>query len=158
MYEDYMLNYLNYPRENGYEDTYQYEGGYRGDLDEYYPEIYKIVYPMVKKVCYQNNRGFNKEILDNFISDVNNNKNCNIRIYQLEGPENILIQDIEYIAGEKFNICYDYTRRKISKELSYEADEIYTTKIESKQLTSFQKPVTLYNISDEKNNFEFGIY
>lgn len=101
---------------------------------------------------------YNKEILDNFISDVNNNKNCNIRIYQLEGPENILIQDIEYIAGEKFNICYDYTRRKISKELSYEADEIYTTKIESKQLTSFQKPVTLYNISDEKNNFEFGIY
>ena len=77
---------------------------------------------------------------------------------ELEGPENILIQDIEYIAGEKFNICYDYTRRKISKELSYEADEIYTTKIESKQLTSFQKPVILYNISDEKNNFEFGIY
>ena len=73
MYEDYMLNYLNYPRENGYEDTYQYEGGYRGDLDEYYPEIYKIVYPMVKKVCYQNNRGFNKEILDNMVEEVYRN-------------------------------------------------------------------------------------
>ena len=101
---------------------------------------------------------YNKEILDSFVSNVNNNKNCNIRIYQLEGTENIFIQDIEYVAGEKFNICYDYTRRKISKGLNYETDEIYTTKIDSKQLTSFQKPITLYSITDDKNNFEFGIY
>lgn len=101
---------------------------------------------------------YNEEILDSFVSNVNNNKNCNIRIYQLEGTENIFIQDIEYVAGEKFNICYDYTRRKISKGLNYETDEIYTTKIDSKQLTSFQKPITLYSITDDKNNFEFGIY
>ena len=101
---------------------------------------------------------YNKEILDNFISNVNNNNNCNIRIYQLEGLENILIQDIEYIAGEKFNICYDYTRRRISKELSYEADEIYTTQIDSNQLISFQTPVTFYSIKDDKTIFEFAIY
>ncbi|MGN1297826.1 MAG: RNA polymerase sigma factor [Clostridia bacterium] len=101
---------------------------------------------------------YNKEILDSFVSNVNNNKNCNIIIYQLEGTENIFIQDIEYVAGEKFNICYDYTRRKISKGLNYETDEIYTTKIDSKQLTSFQKPITFYSIKDDKTIFEFAIY
>lgn len=103
---------------------------------------------------------YNKKVLDDFVSDVNNNNNnnCNIRIYQIEGKENIFIQDIEYIAGKKFNIGYDYTRRKISSELNYEVDEIYTTKIESKQLTGFKTPITLYSIKDDKNIFEFGVY
>ena len=44
---------------------------------------------------------YNKEILDSFVSNVNNNKNCNIRIYQLEGTENLY---------SRYRIC---CRRKI---------------------------------------------
>ena len=69
-YDDYIRSILGYPPARGYEDSYQ---DYRNqnmnynitsnmntnymnttsdmDLESYYPEIYKIVYPMVCKKC-----------------------------------------------------------------------------------------------------------
>ena len=43
------------------------------NLDDYYPEIYKVVYPMVKKACTRNNRGINKETIDNMVDEIYRN-------------------------------------------------------------------------------------
>ena len=58
-YDDYIRSILGYPPARNYEDNYQ---DYRNqnmnynmtsymDLESCYPEIYKIVYPMVCKKC-----------------------------------------------------------------------------------------------------------
>ena len=47
------------------------------ELEDYYPEIYKIVYPMVRKVCAQNNRGYGKNDIDRMVEEVYNNIEAN---------------------------------------------------------------------------------
>lgn len=98
MYEEYMQNYFNYPM-NGYPNTYDqmnempynygvnnymnsYNPYYYGmptritenELEKFYPEIYKIVYPMIKKSVMQNNyRGATEETINNIIDDIYSN-------------------------------------------------------------------------------------
>ncbi len=101
MYEEYMQNFLNYPGEE-YPNTYdqmienypysysnQNRFGYQYQVPSYpvqnrnsmqtvelendYPEIYKIVYPMVRKVCSKNNRGINQEEVDRMVDEVYRN-------------------------------------------------------------------------------------
>ena len=44
------------------------------ELEECYPEIYKIVYPMVRKVCAKNNyRGYSKAEIDRMVEEVYSN-------------------------------------------------------------------------------------
>ena len=43
------------------------------DLEKYYPEIYKIVYPMVRKVCMKNNRYYEKDVIDEMVEEVYRN-------------------------------------------------------------------------------------
>lgn len=98
MYEEYRQNFLNYPEE-GYQNTYDsmlenYPYSYSNqdmfryhfnpsvypeqnrssitnrEMENEYPEIYKIVYPMVKKVCSQNNRTIGKETIDQMVEEV----------------------------------------------------------------------------------------
>lgn len=65
-YSSYNTNTTNMPYYNGYNNTYRQSS----ELEQYYPEIYKIVYPMVKKVC-SNNRGIiNKEIIENMVDEI----------------------------------------------------------------------------------------
>lgn len=97
MYEEYMQNYLGYPRQSGYQNTYDqmlenypysqvnyngypqyYNMQNRGNMaienmEEYYPEIYRIVYPMVRKVCARNNRVINKDEIDSMVDEVYRN-------------------------------------------------------------------------------------
>lgn len=98
MYEEYIQNYLNYPingyinsgESNGYYNylenyeprydynmvenyPYSYANSQIQELENYYPEIYNIVYPMVKKVCSQNNRGYGKEAIDSMVEEVYSN-------------------------------------------------------------------------------------
>ena len=47
------------------------------ELEDMYPEIYKIVYPMVRKVCSQNNRGDSKENIDRMVEEVYSNIEVN---------------------------------------------------------------------------------
>ena len=97
MYEEYMQNYLGYPRQSGYQNTYdqmlenypysqinyngypqyyniQNRGGMTAEnMEECYPEIYRIVYPMVRKVCAKNNRIINKDEIDSMVDEVYRN-------------------------------------------------------------------------------------
>ena len=40
------------------------------DLESLYPEIYKIVYPMVKKVCMQKTKPISEEMLDDMVNEI----------------------------------------------------------------------------------------
>ena len=86
-YEDYMRSVLGYSPyvQNDYtyseqEDIYNYYNVVptsvqpTQDLTPFYPEIYKIVYPMVCKVCNTNsNRELTKELLEQMIDEIYKN-------------------------------------------------------------------------------------
>lgn len=42
-------------------------------MEELYPEIYKLIYPMVKKACTQMNRSLDEELLENMTDEIYNN-------------------------------------------------------------------------------------
>lgn len=97
-YEDYMRSVLGYQtmQNNIYTDAYNYQDTYANpnnnyyyelpfqnsnmmniredELNELYPEIYKIVYPMVCKVCNQNyNRQITRTLLDQMTEEIYSN-------------------------------------------------------------------------------------
>ena len=83
-YEDYMRRVLgyspyvpnNYTYTDEQEDIYSYSNNMMQmqpsqDLNQFYPEIYKIIYPMVCKVCNVNsNRELTKELLDQMTDEI----------------------------------------------------------------------------------------
>lgn len=94
MYEEYMQNFLNYPI-NPYQNTYDqnlenylysYNDSIYGynrypyrnvnqnnEIENFYPEIYKVVYPMVKKVCNKNSRSLSRDSIEEMVDEVYNN-------------------------------------------------------------------------------------
>ncbi|MDO5555078.1 MAG: hypothetical protein Q4G09_00015 [Clostridia bacterium] len=81
-YEDYMRSVLGYSpfTSNNYtyqepEDNYEYSNIVptqpTQDLTPFYPEIYKMIYPMVCKICNTNsNRELTKELLEQMTNEV----------------------------------------------------------------------------------------
>lgn len=73
-YEDYMRSMLGYPNPSGMEmptymapDDYYIEEDTRDNIENYenmYPEIYRIVYPMVCKACDDNTKPITEETID----------------------------------------------------------------------------------------------
>ena len=93
-YEDYMRSVLGYyqmpemysdmyePRTDYYYErnnpqassNIQYNTYNTETLNMYYPEIYKIVYPMICKICNQNqNREVTKELIDSMTEEIYRN-------------------------------------------------------------------------------------
>lgn len=84
-YEEYMNNLLGYnmdTRNNMYmmnqsmiEPTYEDENTFtytqsNSELEECYPDIYKIVYPMVCKACMNINEDITKELVDRLTNEI----------------------------------------------------------------------------------------
>lgn len=96
MYEDYMQNLLGIPIRQ-YPNTYEeqsinpygnfYEANYRGqywqnnmsgeELENCYPEIYNIVYPMVRKTCMSNTVPITQTVIDNMVNEIVSNIEAN---------------------------------------------------------------------------------
>lgn len=83
-YEDYIRNILGYPQVNeyGYSDFSGYNinqvESRNMEFEKYYPEIYKIVYPMVLKKC-SNNRGvFSSKDIDLITDEIYQNLEADI--------------------------------------------------------------------------------
>lgn len=86
-YEDYMRQVLgyspysgnNYTYTNEQEDIYNYSNEFiptekTQDLTQFYPEIYKIMYPMICKVCNINsNKELTEELLNKMVDEIYNN-------------------------------------------------------------------------------------
>lgn len=89
-YEDYMRSVLGYPIDNHntyYNDSYQdvimpqQMANTQEEKPEWYPEIYKIVYPMVRKACEDNQ---NSEITEDLIENMTNIIYTNIEVGDVE--------------------------------------------------------------------------
>lgn len=91
-YYEYDYNYSPY-RQNM---NYQNRGISNTHMEELYPEIYKVVYPMVKKVCSNNNRTITNELIEQMTEEVYSNVEAN------NGVElNITLSN--NVRGEKTN-------------------------------------------------------
>ena len=78
-YEDYIRSILGYPAQmqNTYSNdlNMQYEyitetPRYSGELLDLYPEIYKIVNPMVCKICESNTKPITRELIDQMTEEI----------------------------------------------------------------------------------------
>ena len=76
-YEDYIRSILGYPNyNNNYENSYNYnmmrENNFERDrqLEDCYPEIYRIVYPMITKACMDNTKPITSELIDEMTNEI----------------------------------------------------------------------------------------
>ncbi len=91
-YEEYIRSVLGYPSTANMNQNQMYQNEYpnpsqinmRNDLEEFYPEIYKIIYPMVQKVCDGNMRANSREeieqMTDEIYSAIEDNNQINVNI------------------------------------------------------------------------------
>lgn len=83
LYEEYMRNVLGYQPMNNH--TYGYGMNFENfemanmsstntvqmrELEDCYPEIYRIIYPMVQKACNQNTRPLTRELIDSMTEEI----------------------------------------------------------------------------------------
>ena len=75
-YEEYMRSILGYPNQSYY-DTYNTNDNYEfrmvndnEDLEEYYPEIYRIVYPMVCRACDKNTQPVTRQLIESMTNEI----------------------------------------------------------------------------------------
>ena len=96
-YEEYIRSVLGYPttanmNQNHINQNQMYQAEYpnpsqinmRNDLEDFYPEIYKIIYPMVQKAC-DGNMGANsreeiEQMTDEIYSAIEDNNQINVNI------------------------------------------------------------------------------
>lgn len=82
IYEEYMRSVLGYQPMNNY---YTYDMNFENwempnmsamnnlqiqELEKCYPEIYRIIYPMVQKACIQNTRPITRELVDSMTDEI----------------------------------------------------------------------------------------
>ena len=93
-YEDYIRSILGYPSTTNFESNSTYGVGYseqsqtnvRNSLEQFYPEIYKIIYPMIKKACNGNMTANTREEIEQMTDEIysaledNNQINVNINL------------------------------------------------------------------------------
>lgn len=92
-YEDYMRTVLGYPAQNQYtygrdflEEMPNYQVLYedRNELEDCYPEIYKVLYPMVCEMCDNCNKPITRDNIDEMVEKISErveqNHEINIRI------------------------------------------------------------------------------
>ena len=81
LYGEYMRSVLGYEPMN-YRNTYDNDDNWEmfnmtamnnmpnEELEECYPEIYRIVYPMVQNACMRNTRPVTRELVDNMTDEI----------------------------------------------------------------------------------------
>lgn len=85
VYEEYMRNVLGYNPinyRNTYETNYEnyetpntsnianFSNVQNEELEKCYPEIYKIIYPMIQKTCMQNMKPITRELIDDMTEEI----------------------------------------------------------------------------------------
>ena len=81
-YEDYMRSILGYPIRQNYMDTYENCNScmptdyiiqtprYSDEIMDLYPDIYKIINPMVCKICEANTKPINRELIEKMADEI----------------------------------------------------------------------------------------
>ena len=91
-YEEYIRSVLGYPSTANMNQNQMYQNEYpnpsqinmRNDLEDFYPEIYKIIYPMVQKACdgnmMANSREEIEQMTDEIYSAIEDSNQINVNI------------------------------------------------------------------------------
>lgn len=134
-YEDYMRSVLGYPMEN--KDTYRmnyFEDAQNcimpyqdtKELEDCYPEIYKMINPIVCEVCDRCNRPITRDSVENIVEEVYQriemNNEISIKI-------NIDNRSIEKEVENKVNSVKPASTRNMSNESSRKNSEVENRQI-----------------------------
>ena len=116
-YEEYIRSVLGYPSTTNMNQNQMYQNEYpnlsqinmRNDLEECYPEIYKIIYPMVKKACDGNMGTNSREEIERMTDEIysaledSNQINVNINLGNTVSTTNMnRTQNRNEISKEEF--------------------------------------------------------
>lgn len=117
-YEDYMRSVLGYPRTNQiYEQNYL-DCNYQSnkELEQMYPQIYRILNPIVCEVCNKCNKPVNKESLESMVNEVsqrvelNNEISIKINVDNRITEKEVIDNRTTKVNSSK-NIMNDQTRK-----------------------------------------------
>ena len=84
IYQEYINNILgtrnneqfNYDTETHREsDFFQFQSSINMELEEFYPELYKIIYPMIQTACMKNTKPITEETIDDLVKEIYSNFN-----------------------------------------------------------------------------------
>ena len=106
-YEEYIRSVLGYPSTTNMNQNQMYQNEYpnpsqismRNDLEAFYPEIYKIIYPMVQKACDGNMGANSREEIEQMTDEIysaiedNNQINLNINLENTVSTTNLNTQN-----------------------------------------------------------------
>lgn len=125
-YEEYIRSILGYPNikrdsNNVYENNsygISNQNTENSELENYYPEIYKIVYPMVMKRCKDNTKPITRELIEEMTDD----------IYMSVGIENDIDINItlnnEINSNAMQNRSSNYANRQTRRDMTHESSKI----------------------------------
>ena len=94
-YEEYIRNILGYPNYNPtiYENSYSMTNP---ELEACYPEIYKVVYPMITNACARNTKPITSSLVDELTDEIysaietNKENRREDRQYRNSGLQNLI--------------------------------------------------------------------
>ena len=125
LYEEYIRNILGYPQQQNSIPNYSYipasmqtanyvQSQVNSELEDCYPEIYKLVYPMIKKACSSNNQPVTRELVENLTDEIyfsieNDNNEINV---------NINLNNQVQKNAENRNIAKPETKTRIEQKAS----------------------------------------
>lgn len=163
-YEDYMRQVLGYSSYNPIYENYNYKSRpytdtyYRNDntnslnseYDDFYPEIYHLINPMVCKVCSANTEPITKELIEKMTEEIYNSIESDIVNVRIETKK-------EDIAKRPENNINEKTTKKAElnniDKANIEKNNMYKNSIEK---TNIDRPMDRNNIVKEtRRNDQF---
>ncbi len=130
-YDDYMHSILGYP--NTYDNCNECYNSFVkhqmtnaiSEKEQWYPEIYKIVYPMVKKMCQEiDSSSITEEMVENMTDKIYNNaepedyKTCEMRNGDVANPNSKEIKKDMRQSKQRNEYLRDLIKILILRELS----------------------------------------
>lgn len=79
VYQDYINNILGWePRiQNNFEyETYRNSNYSNMQLEKFYPELYKVLYPMIQTACMRNTKPITEENINEMVNEIYSNFNA----------------------------------------------------------------------------------
>lgn len=122
-YEEYIRSILGYSN-NNYQDynSFNYTNNSRySELEEYYPEIYKIVYPMVRKKCNNRTGNVTKEDIDRMVEEIYNSIEVNTNSSQIENRDINKLNEPRYFNGKK--VIDEPIKKSLNQEVKQEINQ-----------------------------------
>ena len=150
-YEDYMRNVLGYSIEP---DVPTYDRNYEmylpisnhtqqtgrvmlSEMEEWYPECYRIIQPIVENACENCHAEITKEVIDNLTEDVFQKVCCNTKM-------------VQYVNGESRSTEKEENNRSIEKKNSVSATSNNLSNPSTRRINSNQSKV-VENRGEEEN-------